>query len=155
MLKFNPTRRTRLSRNLRGTSDSASERKVGKEIEPAVPPEKCAVAFGRGISPRPHSVVLSHGDLFCRMCGVIPGDIDDVTEQKVKFHIGYIKEKKIGGKDEMSNLQILCSTCHIGAKNIQSKKPSGIWLLSQVRRAGEDEQRTVFAALRTRFGEEK
>src|SRR5260370_41075568 len=110
MRKFNLTRPLRRCRNVRGTSYSGCARQVDERCGPNGPPEKCDVAFGRGISARLRSVVLDHDDLFCRMCGVIPGDIDDLTGRKVKFHIAHIKDKTLGGKEEMSNLWVLCST---------------------------------------------
>ena len=105
MRKFNSTRRIRRCRNVRGTSYSGCERQVDEQCVPEGPPEKCEVTFDRGISARLRSVVLDHDDLFCRMCGVIPGDIDDVTERKVKFHIELIEDNNLGGKEELSNLR--------------------------------------------------
>ena len=57
----------------------------------------------------------------------------------------------LGGKDELSNLRTLCSTCNQGAENITSEKPSAIWLLSQVRRAARDEQQAVYEWLKSKF----
>jgi len=110
------------------------------------------VKFRRGISIKLRSYVLDHYDFYCQMCGVVPGDIDDVTGRKVRLHIGHIVDKNLGGKDELSNLRTLCSTCNQGAKNITGEKPTTIWLLSQVRRAGQDEQRAVLASLLKKFG---
>jgi len=73
------------------------------------------------------------------------------TGRKVRLHIGHIEDKSLGGKDELSNLRALCSTCNQGAKNVTSEKPGTIWLLTQVRRAGQDEQKTVFEWLRKKF----
>ena len=87
------------------------------------------------------------------MCGLAPGEIDPATGRKVRLRIGHIKDKNLGGKDELSNLRALCSTCNQGAKNITTEKPSAISLLSQVRRAGLDEQRSVYGWLRKKFGE--
>jgi 5-methylcytosine-specific restriction endonuclease McrA len=97
--------------------------------------------------------VLDRNGFTCQMCGLAPGDIDSSTGRKVRLHIGHIKDKSLGGKDELSNLRALCSTCNQGAKNITGEKPTGIWLLSQIRRAGQDEQRAVFDWLRKKFGE--
>jgi len=88
------------------------------------------------------------------MCGLCPGDIDPATGRKVRLHIGHIKDKSLGGKDELSNLRALCSTCNQGAKNITSEKPTAIWLLGQVRRAGQDEQKAVYDWLRAKFNEQ-
>jgi hypothetical protein len=85
------------------------------------------------------------------MCGVAPGDIDDFTGQEVKFNVGIIGSKNIGGKDEILSFRTLCSTCNQGAKNITAEKPTSIWLLSQVRRAGQDEQTAVLNWLREKF----
>jgi hypothetical protein len=128
MRKFNSTRHIRRCRNVRGTSYSECERQVDELCGPEDPPEKCEVIFDRGISARLRSVVLDHDDLFCRMCGVIPGDIDDVTERKVKFHIELIEDKNLGGKEELSNLRVLCSTCYQGAQEIKAERPSRLIL---------------------------
>jgi 5-methylcytosine-specific restriction endonuclease McrA len=85
------------------------------------------------------------------MCGAAPGDIDELTGREVRLHIGHIVDKSIGGKDELSNLRTLCSTCNQGAKNITSVKPPAIWLLSQIRRAGQEEQLAVLEWLLTKF----
>jgi 5-methylcytosine-specific restriction endonuclease McrA len=86
------------------------------------------------------------------MCGLTPGDIDPATKRKVRLHIGHIIDRNLGGKDELSNLRALCSRCNQGAKNITGEKPSTIWLLSQIRRSGLDEQRAVFKWLQKKFG---
>jgi 5-methylcytosine-specific restriction endonuclease McrA len=87
------------------------------------------------------------------MCGLTPGEIDPSTGRKVRLHIGHIVDKSLGGKDELSNFRTLCSTCNQGAKNITAEKPSAIWLLSQVRRAGQEEQRAVLEWLNKKFKE--
>jgi hypothetical protein len=69
------------------------------------------------------------------MCGVIPGDIDDVTERKVKFHIQLIEDKKLGGEEELSNLRVLCSTCCQGAEEIKAERPSRLILKPDARLA--------------------
>jgi len=96
--------------------------------------------------------VLDRNGFTCQMCGLSPGDIDPATGRKVRLRLGHIKDKSLGGKDELSNLRALCSTCNQGATNITGEKPTGIWLLSQIRRAGQDEQRAVFEWLRKKFG---
>jgi 5-methylcytosine-specific restriction endonuclease McrA len=107
--------------------------------------------FARSISARLRAEALDRNGFTCQMCGLAPGDIDPATNRKVRLHVGHIEDKSLGGKDELSNLRVLCSTCNQGAKNITAEKPRGIWLLSQVRRAGGDEQKAVFDWLKTKF----
>jgi hypothetical protein len=114
-------------------------------------PEAVYVTFEPNISGRLRAYVLDHGDLFCSMCGIAPGDIDDLTGHRATFDVHLIADAERGGKDELSNLRFLCSTCNQGAKNITTEKPSTIWLLSQVRRAGQDEQRAVLEWLLKKF----
>jgi 5-methylcytosine-specific restriction endonuclease McrA len=116
-----------------------------------VPPERPAVKFSRPISAQLRAEVLDRDDFTCQMCGITPDEIDPFTGRKVRLHIGHIKDKSLGGKDELANLRALCSTCNQGAKNITGERPSVIWLLSQVRRAGQDEQRAVFDRLLKKF----
>lgn len=117
------------------------------------PPTKPHPRFARAISARLRAEVLDRNGFTCQMCGLTPGEVDPSTGRPVRLHIGHIKDKTLGGKDELSNLRALCSTCNQGAKNITPEKASKIWLLSQVRRAGLDEQRAVYQWLRRKFGD--
>ena len=121
------------------------------ELYPAQ--EVCEVSFESGVSATQRTFVLSQADLFCRMCGVAPGDIDDLTGCKAKFHIGLFTHGDAAIEREPTNLRTLCSTCNQGAKNITSVKPPAIWLLSQIRRAGQEEQRAVLDWLLKKFKE--
>lgn len=132
------------------THHDSSDLKPGQYILSGEPSRK--VKFSRGISARLRAEVLDRNGFTCQMCGLSPGDLDPSTGRKVRLHMGHIKDKSLGGKDELSNLRALCSTCNQGAKNVTGEKPSGIWLLSQVRRAGQDEQRAVFEWLLKKFG---
>lgn len=116
------------------------------------PSEAAAVAFSRAISAKLRAQVLDRNGFTCVMCGLTPTDTDPTTGRNVRLHIGHIKDKSLGGKDELQNLHALCSTCNQGAKNITTEKPSTIWLLAQVRRAGVDEQRAVLEWLSKKFG---
>ena len=133
------------------THNDSADLKPGQYLLKEKPPEK-RVIFRRNISAKLRAEVLDRNGFTCQMCGLCPGEIDPATGRKVRLHIGHIKDKNLGGKDERSNLRALCSTCNQGAKNITGEKPSKIWLLSQVRRAGQDEQRAVLAALLEKFG---
>jgi hypothetical protein len=132
--------------------NDTTDLKPGQYLLKEKPPERAAVAFERGISAKLRAEVLDRNGFTCQMCGLTPGDIDPATGRKVRLHLGHIKDKSLGGKEELSNLRALCSTCNQGAKNVTGEKPTGIWLLSQIRRAGQDEQRAVFDWLKTKFG---
>lgn len=108
--------------------------------------------FKRGISARLRAEVLDRNGFTCQMCGITPGEIDSATKRAARLHVGHIVDKTLGGKDELSNLRALCSSCNQGAKNITVEKPSTIWLLTQIRRAGQDEQRSVYEWLQNKFG---
>ena len=134
------------------TQNDSAALKPGQYLLKKKPPVKPAVAFSRGISARLRAEVLDRNGFTCQMCGQTPGQVDPETKRKVRLHLGHIKDKSLGGADELSNLRALCSTCNQGAKNITSEKPRTIWLLSQIRRAGQDEQRAVFKWLAKKFG---
>ena len=133
------------------THHDATYLKPGQYVLTEEPPET-AVKFGRTISAKLRAEVLDRNGFTCQMCGLTPGDIDSSTGRKVRLHMGHIKDKSLGGKDELSNLRALCSTYNQGAKNITGEKPTAIWLLSQVRRAGQDEQMSVLNWLLKKFG---
>jgi hypothetical protein len=130
----------------------STDLKPGQYLLRERPPEKPGVAFKPAISARLRAAVLDRNGFTCQMCGLTPGDIDPSTGRKVRLHIGHIVDRSHGGKDELSNLRALCSTCNQGAKNITTEKPSVIWLLTQIRRAGIDEQRAVYDWLYKKFG---
>jgi len=90
-------------------------------------------------------------DVYCQMCGILPGDIDERTGRKARFSISLFPNNGIGRPRTDANLRILCSTCNQGAKNVTSEKPTSIWLLSQIRRAGMHEQKAVFDWLSKKF----
>lgn len=117
----------------------------------ARPPKKPPVQFARNISAKTRARVLDRNGYTCRMCGIAAGDPDDRTDRPARLHIGHIVDKSQGGSDDEDNLRALCSTCNQGAKNITLEPPSFGWLMKQVRRAREDDQRAVFDWLRNKF----
>ena len=133
------------------THNDRADLKPGQYLLEAPPPEGHGIEFTRGISAKLRAEVLDRNGSTCQMCGAVPGEVDPATGRMVRLHIGHIKDKSLGGKDELTNLRALCSTCNQGAKNVTAEKPTGLWLLSQIRRAGQDEQRAVFDWLRKKF----
>jgi len=133
------------------THNDTTELKPGQYMLREAPPDK-PVKFASGISQKLRAEVLDRNGFTCQMCGATPGETDPETGRKVRLHLGHIKDKNLGGKDELSNLRALCSSCNQGAKNVTGEKPTGVWLLSQVRRSGQDEQRAVFDWLSKKFG---
>lgn len=136
------------------TNNDTTDLKPGQYLLSELPPER-SLKFERGMSAKLRAEILDRNGFTCQMCGLTPGDIDPMTNRKVRLHLGHIKDKSLGGKDELSNLRALCSTCNQGAKNITTEKPTGIWLLSQIRRAGQDEQIAVLNWLRKKFENER
>ena len=135
------------------TNNDLNSLKPGEYLMTGLPPEKKDVSFSRNISGKLRAEVLDRNGFTCQMCGATPGEIDLETGRKVRLHIGHIVDKSLGGRDELSNLRTLCSTCNQGAKNVTTERPSGIWLLSAVRRAGQDEQRELYRWLQAKFGD--
>jgi len=131
--------------------NDSSELRPGQYVLKLEPVHRDRPHFARAISAKLRAEVLDRNGFTCQMCGLTPGEKDPATNRPVRLHIGHIKDKSLGGKDELSNLRTLCSTCNQGAKNITNEKPSSIWLLSQVRRAGRDEQKAVYEWLKTKF----
>ena len=132
-------------------NDSA-DLKPGQYLLLEQPPAETRPVFVRGLSARLRASVLDRNGFTCQMCGVTPGEMDPSTGRNTRLHVGHIVDKSHGGKDELSNLRALCSTCNQGAKNVTAERPSTIWLLTQIRRAGQDEQRSVYEGLQSKFG---
>lgn len=148
-------RRTRELREQEGwkilTHNDDTGLKPGQYLLKEPPPDKGTVKFEKGISAKLRAEVLHRNGFTCQACGLTPGDTDPVTGRRVRLHLGHIKDKSLGGKDELANLRALCSGCNQGAKNVTAEKPGTIWLLSQIRKAGQDEQRAVYEWLRGKF----
>jgi hypothetical protein len=136
---------------IRSHNDDASL-KPGEYRLDAEPPAK-DVSFARNISAKLRAEVLDRNGFACQMCGLAADDVDPQTGRRARMHIGHIVDKSLGGRDELSNLRTLCSTCNQGAKNVTTERPTGLWLKAQVRRAGQDEQRAVYEWLREKFGD--
>ncbi len=136
---------------IRSNNDDSTLRPGEYRLE-SLPETRPSYAFARPISAKVRAQVLERNGHTCQMCGAGAGDVDDQNPgRKVRIHIGHITARSHGGTDAPSNLRALCSTCNQGAKNIAQEPPSWSWLLSQVRRASEDDQRKVMAWLKRKF----
>lgn len=130
----------------------AADLKPGQYRLAEKPPDKPPMRLQRTISARLRAQVLDRNGFTCSMCGIAAGDIGP-NDRKAVLHVGHIKPKSEGGADELSNLRALCSMCNQGAKNIVTMPPDRRWILSQVRRANDEDQREVLAWLRRKFNE--
>jgi len=135
------------------THHDSADLRPGQYLLKETPQGRSSVKFARGLSAKLRAEVLDRNGFTCQMCGLTPGDMDPATGRPVRLHLGHIRDRSLGGKDELSNLRTLCSSCNQGAKNITVEKPTTIWLLSQVRRAGQEEQMAVLRWLRKKFGQ--
>jgi 5-methylcytosine-specific restriction endonuclease McrA len=108
-------------------------------------------AFSQSVSSALRIAVRGGDELNCVMCGLTGGEIDSTTGLRARLHVGHTIDKQLGGKDRLFNLLAVCSICIDGSKSITSDKPTGLWLLSQVRRAGQEEQLAVLNWLRKKF----
>ncbi|MGV9673358.1 HNH endonuclease [Gordonia sp. NPDC003504] len=127
--------------------------KPGEYVLESIPVARDDIKFQRSISQKTRAEVLDRNGFTCQMCGLTPGEIDPGTGRKVRLHMGHVVDKSLGGTDEASNLRALCSSCNQGAKNLTAEKPTTIWLLSQVRRSGIEEQKAVRDWLNNKFGD--
>ncbi len=120
----------------------------------APPPTSAEVyRFEKPISARLRAQVLERNGYTCQMCGIGAGDeMDD--GRRARLHVGHIVDRDHGGRDELSNLRALCSVCNQGAKNHTQEPPSWTWLLGQLRRATQDDQRAALDWLKHKFGED-
>ncbi len=120
----------------------------------SMPPDDSQYAFTRRISARLRAQVLERNGYTCQMCGAGAGEIDDLNPGRtIRLHIGHIVDQSHGGGETLSNLRALCSNCNQGAQNMAQEPPSWTWVLSQVRRASEGDQRRVMDWLRQKFGD--
>ena len=123
----------------------------GKYILEEPPPEN--YSFSRPISAKLRAEVLDRNGYTCQWCGIGAGEIDEFG-RKARLHIGHIKDRSHGGKDELSNLRALCSVCNQGAKNTTQEPPRWTWLLQHLRRASVADQQEALKWLKQKFRED-
>jgi hypothetical protein len=116
-------------------------------------PTESEVLFDPKVPQDLRELALLDSSLSCRMCGIAPGDLDECKGAPARFYIELSASDSVGIREAGDVVHPLCSTCHEGVKELKRQKPTTIWLLSQIRRAGVDEQRAVLKWLRTKFKE--
>jgi 5-methylcytosine-specific restriction endonuclease McrA len=86
------------------------------------------------------------------MCGLSAGEPDpNRGGAKTKLQVSHVTDMSHGGGNTLNNLKTFCMTCNQGAQNLVQEPPSKIWLLSQIRRAKNDDQQAVLEWLKKRF----
>lgn len=104
------------------------------------------------ISKATRAFVLDRDGFTCQMCGAGAGEPHPSAPfSRTRLHIGHIRDLSQGGSNDASNLRALCSVCNEGAQNATLPRPAAIWLLQQVRRAGQNEQEGVLEFLVRRY----
>ena len=149
-------RRVRELRNDEGwkilTHNDDVELKPGEYRLAEEPPDSDTYRIAKPISGRLRAQVLERNGYTCQYCGAGAGDPDESNPGRtIRLHIGHIKHRSQGGKDELGNLRALCSTCNQGAKNIVQAPADQVWLLAQIRRASNEDQRAVLMWLKKKF----
>lgn len=108
--------------------------------------------FESTISKETRAYVLDRNGFTCQMCGAVAGEPHPYDPTRpTRLHIGHIVDTSQGGTADPENLRALCSVCNEGAQNLTLPRPSGSWLLAQVRRAGGAEQRAVLEWLLRKY----
>ena len=109
-------------------------------------------AFARELSKEARAFVLDRNGFTCQMCGAVAGEPHPYdSSRKARLHIGHVIDKSMGGNDEPSNLNAICSVCNEGAANITLQRPDLKKLLVQIRRATASDQRAVLDWLTGKF----
>ena len=84
------------------------------------------------------------------MCGTSAGETDD-HGRLARLHVGHIVARFHGGNTTLGNLRALCSRCNQGAKHITQEPPSWTWLLAQLRRSSQSDQKKALKWLKNKF----
>lgn len=132
------------------THNDRADLKPGEYILEEVPPPLSEYQFAKPVSRRLRAQVLERNGYTCQMCGIAAGEPAE-DGRKTRLHVGHIRDRSHGGEDTLGNLRALCSQCNEGAKNVTQEPPSYVWLMSQVRRASESDQREVLKWLKRKF----
>ena len=98
--------------------------------------------FASGMSEQSKAAALEDTDLFCQMCGVTPGGIDESTMRPAEFYVAEKADSDRGILRIESPVYVLCGDCHLGRLPCQSDEmrfPRNCRTVRQtgVRRRGE------------------
>lgn len=126
--------------------------KPGEYILVKEPSPEALRAKQKQISARIKAQVLAHYGSTCQMCGKAAGEIYE-NGRPVRMHASHIIDRAHGGEDTFDNLTALCSDCNQGAKNLIAEPPRWIWLKSQLRQSGREDQQRAYEWLKDYLGE--
>lgn len=82
-------------------------------------PLHAEVWFAKDVSPELMLSVLHDDALYCRMCGVAPSDIDDLTGIAAQFLVEMRDENSRGVIEPSNGLHPLCSSCYEGVRSLR------------------------------------
>ena len=109
------------------------------------------ITFSRGIRPIQRARLLQAAELNCRLCGISAGELDQATGRKARLSVtlqGSASQPRTNDR-----VIVICSICSEGFGALTAEKPASIWLVSQIRRAGKDEQLAALKWLKRKFEE--
>lgn len=113
----------------------------------------CQFTFGAGVPEAIKRELPSDDEVTCQMCGACPGDTDGYTGKHVRFCVDWVPNNGLSSRGHSPEVRVICSTCASGRRDLPAERPSAIQLLSQIRRAGNQEQQTVYEWLHKKFGQ--
>jgi hypothetical protein len=94
---------------------------------------------------------IARDEIYCQMCGASSGETDELSGRLARFNAESVPNNGLGFRRQFPDVRILCTTCKQGAKHVATERPSEIWLLSQIRRAGIKEQKAIYSWLEKKF----
>jgi hypothetical protein len=93
--------------------------------------------------------------LYCAMCGVSPGDADDLTGQEARFLIGVLDSESHRSGERAVSPVALCSTCYEGAAEIEAERELSARPRSTANQAGINQRGVRIAAVLRRLDDEE
>ena len=113
-------------------------------------PPKSGHKFSAAISNEVVGRLIGQQWFRCQMCGIGAGEAGQYGDI-AKLHIRHIVDKRHGGKDELSNLRVLCGPCKNGAKYLSREPPTWRWLGDLAREVGQSDWSAALQWLDKRF----